>query len=227
MPDGKSIRESAARFDDPKSARKPEDLFSRGFLRINAWLNRPAASLIVRALYRTRVTPNQVTFMAFFIGLAAACFLFTGRPSMFLIGGILTQVSSIFDCADGMLARARDQQSRFGGYLDLFLDRINEFFIMAGYAAGCYRFSGRLSLLVLGLLGTGLYFLQICLFYLTKNYRQDYHHGEMDETRAALLFLIFLFAATNRLEAGLYVLASAAVVANIVHIFGFFRLKRT
>jgi hypothetical protein len=49
----------------------------------------------------------------------------------------------------------------------------------------------------------------------------------MDEMRAALLFLIFLFAATNRLEAGLYVLASAAVVANIVHIFSFFRLKRT
>jgi len=48
-----------------------------------------------------------------------------------------------------------------------------------------------------------------------------------DKPRAALLFLIFLFAATNRIEAGLYALASEAVVANIVYIFSFFRLKRT
>lgn len=227
MPDGKSIQESAAEFDYQKSIRKPGKGSSLKYLQINKWLIRPAASLVVRALFRTRVTPNQVTYLAFFSGLTAAYFLFMGKPLMFLVGGILTQVSSIFDCADGMLARARDQQSRFGSYMDLFLDRINDFCIMTACAAGCYRFSGRLSLLVLGLVATGLYFLAISLFYLRRTYNQSWSKGGTDETRGTLLFVIFLFAAFNRLEAGIYFLTVAAVVANIVNVLSFFRLKRT
>ena len=79
--------ESAAEFDYEKSVRKSEDKFVWKYLQINKYLNRPAASLLVRAVFRTRVTPNQLTYAAFVIGLAGSYFLFRGRGAALVAGG--------------------------------------------------------------------------------------------------------------------------------------------
>ena len=41
---------------------------------VNLWLHRPLAYLFARAVYRTPMTPNQVTLLAMFVGVAAAEF---------------------------------------------------------------------------------------------------------------------------------------------------------
>jgi phosphatidylglycerophosphate synthase len=227
MRNERSSRESAAEFDYRKSASKSEDKFIWKYLQINKYLNRPLASVIVRAVYRTRVTPNQLTYAAFLIGLTGAYFLFKGRPGPLIAGGLLVELSSIVDCADGMLARARDQKSEFGAYLDLYLDRVNEFFLVTAAVVGYYRVSGRLNILLVGLAAVGLYFLQTSLFYLTKNYLKDTNKGETAENRGWFLFLICVFAVTNRIDLGVYVLTVTTVVANVVLTYNFFRLKRT
>jgi phosphatidylglycerophosphate synthase len=227
MRDERSFPESAAEFDYEKSARKSEDHFSLKVFHINRYINRPLASLIVRAVYRTRVTPNQLTYLSFAIGLVAAYFFFKGRPSAFVVGGILTEASSVVDCADGMLARARDQMSEFGSYLDLFLDRINEFFLMAGAVVGYFYYSGRANLLILGSVAMALYFLQTSLYYLTKNYLKDGQKGTTAENRGWLLFFIFLFAVLNRMDYGIYVLFVQSVVVNLYLMVDFFRFKKS
>jgi len=227
MRNERSIPESAAEFDYRKAVRKSEDKFAWRCLQINKYINRPLASLIVRAVYRTRITPNQLTYAAFLLGLGGAFFLFKGRPSGFVAGGLLIELSSIVDCADGMLARARDQKSEFGAYLDLFLDRVNEFFLVIAAVVGYYRYSGRLNILLLGLAALGLYFLQTSLFYLTKNYLRDSNKGETAENRGWFLFLTCVFAVINRIDVGVYVLAVATVAANIGLTYNFFRLRRT
>ncbi len=227
MPDEKSFPESAAEFDYRKSVRKAEDKWAFRYFQVNKYLNRPLASLIVRAVYRTRVTPNQLTYLAFLLGLVGAYFFFKGTPSAFIVGGILAQVSSIVDCADGMLARARDQRSEFGAYLDLFFDRVNEFFLITGFVLGYYRQSGQVHLLILGLTALGLYFLQITIFYLTKNYLKDGKKGETAENRGWFLFLMFLFAVINRPDIGICVLLGATAAINIFLTYNFFRLRRT
>ena len=225
MPDERSFPRFAAEFDYAKSVGKAENQWNPKSLQINKYLNRPLASVIARAVYRTRVTPNQLTGLAFFIGLAGDYSFFQGRPGAFVLGGILTQLSSIVDCSDGMLARARGQMSDFGAYLDLFLDRLNEFFLMTGCAVGYFRYSGRLSLLIIGLSGVGLYFLETSLFYLMKHYANDRKKGETAEDRGWLLFLIFLFAATNRLDYGLGLLFVGSTAINVFLTFKFFRLR--
>jgi len=227
MRNERSTPESAADFDYAKSVRKSEDKFVWKYIQINKYLNRPVASLLVRAVFRTKITPNQLTYAAFAIGLAGSFFLFKGRGAALVAGALLVELSSIVDCADGMLARARDQRSEFGAYLDLYLDRVNEFFLILAAVTGYYRATGRLNILLLGLAALGLYFLQTTHFYLTKNYLKDSNKGETAESRGWFLFLICFFALINRIDLGVYVLTVSTVAADVVLTYNFFRLKRT
>ncbi len=85
---------------------------------VNLWVHRPLAYAFCRLVYRTPVTPNQVTFLAISLGLAAAaCWVDGGRSAM-VWGGALLWISAIMDGADGILARAKNMQSAFGRALD-------------------------------------------------------------------------------------------------------------
>jgi hypothetical protein len=85
---------------------------------INTYAIRPAAGWIVRLLYATSVTPNQVTIAAIAVGLlAAGCFGFKTSPGT-MMAGLLIEVKDILDSADGQLARAKQMYGRRGRFLD-------------------------------------------------------------------------------------------------------------
>lgn len=228
MPKDASRPASSAEYDHGLALAKEEDRWILPALRINRYFNRPLASLIVRALFRTRVTPNQVTWAGFLLGLAGAgCFL-AGSRGAFLAGGMLAQLSSIVDCADGMLARARGRTSEYGAALDIVLDRVGEFALIVAASLGHFRRFGSHRLLAAGLLAAALYFLQLTLFYLIKAYRKDPRLAETAENRAWLMALIAVFAAADRVDIGIYVLlaASSAVVAYLLAEFLFLRRNK-
>lgn len=85
---------------------------------INLWFNRPVAYGFVALIYRTPVTPNQVTVLSIAVGVAAAACWWHGTPSAMLWGGILLWASAILDGADGILARAKQNFSELGRALD-------------------------------------------------------------------------------------------------------------
>ena len=89
---------------------------------VNLWVHRPIAYAFCSLVYRTSMTPNQVTLIAIFLGLAAAACWVEGSPRAMLWGGILLWSSAIMDGADGILARAKRLQSAFGRALDGFAD---------------------------------------------------------------------------------------------------------
>lgn len=226
MPSERSLPDSAAKTDHRGPVGSSGDKFVIPFLQVNRYLNRPLASLIVRAVFRTRVTPNQLTFVSFFIGLAGAFAFSRGTPEFFAVGGVLTQLSSIVDCADGMLARARNRMSEFGAYLDLVLDRVNEFFLIAGAVLGYYAYSGNVRWLVLGLVTLSLYLLQAAIFYLTETYAGNGIKGRAAENRGLLLFLIFLSGVVNRIDLGIAVLFTVSSVTNLYILYSFLRQTR-
>ena len=141
------------------------------------------------------------------------------------LGGALAQLSSIIDCADGMLARARGQSSAYGASLDLLLDRIDEFFLLAGAVLGYYAASGRTGMLILGLLGAAGFFLLTTLFYLIKNYRHDAAQGEAAENRSWLMALLCIFGVLNRVDIGIFVLAGTMAMSILAVIVIFFRMR--
>ncbi|NJN84787.1 MAG: CDP-alcohol phosphatidyltransferase family protein [Caldilineaceae bacterium] len=82
----------------------------------------PVAKLVawLRAL---GVTPNALTYSGFVLTVVSAFVLANGY---FVWGGLLLLVAAIFDLLDGSLARATDQSSTFGAFIDSTLDRYAE-----------------------------------------------------------------------------------------------------
>ncbi|MCH5230727.1 MAG: CDP-alcohol phosphatidyltransferase family protein [Muribaculaceae bacterium] len=67
---------------------------------------------------KIKVTPNVITIISIFLGVAGGiCFYF---PNLYInIAGILLLVwAGIYDCTDGMLARLTGQKSELGRFLD-------------------------------------------------------------------------------------------------------------
>jgi hypothetical protein len=91
---------------------------------VNLWVHRPLAYAFCWLVYRTPITPNQVTLLAILLGLAAAACWVAGTPISMIWGGVLLWSSAIMDGADGILARAKRMQSAFGRALDGMADWI-------------------------------------------------------------------------------------------------------
>jgi CDP-L-myo-inositol myo-inositolphosphotransferase len=87
------------------------------------YMNRPLSRRLSVALSRTRLTPNHITLLSFFMGLLGAVGLATTDPWSWIAGGILIQIASIVDGCDGEIARLKLLQSPQGAWLDTVLDR--------------------------------------------------------------------------------------------------------
>lgn len=85
---------------------------------LNTYLLRPVAGIIVRVLYHTSVTPNQVTVASIVAGLAAAGLYWQGTEFSIAVAGIAVTLKDLLDSADGQLARAKKMYSRRGRFLD-------------------------------------------------------------------------------------------------------------
>jgi phosphatidylglycerophosphate synthase len=225
--DNKDVNSAAgSTFNYSESLKKPDRTFLNKAIRVERYLNRPLASLVVRLVYNTPITPNELTFFSFFLGLLAVFSLSQGKYIYFILGGIGIQLSSIMDCADGMLARSKNMCSEFGSHLDIFLDRIMDFSMIIGVSVGVYRALDNENLLVLGFLTAGLYLLQVNLFYLTNSYLQRKEKGQTGEARALMLLAVMILALANRLDIGIYLLLAEAVIVNIVRTIYFISLGK-
>jgi choline kinase/phosphatidylglycerophosphate synthase/phosphoglycolate phosphatase-like HAD superfamily hydrolase len=97
---------------------------------VSRLLNRPISSrLLTPLLLRLwdRVTPNQVSVLAFSVALLACACFFLRLP---LAGGLLVHLASLLDGSDGEVARLKEARSRFGGFCDAVLDRYADGFIL-------------------------------------------------------------------------------------------------
>jgi len=193
--------------------------FLHKYLPIDRFFIRPPASLIVRAVFRTSVTPNQLTVCSFIFSLIAGLAFFVGEPAFFTLGGVLAMISMVFDCADGMLARAKNMTSRYGAYLDIFLDRIADFVVLLGASIGYSRFTGDSRFLVFGLLTIALYFLQVSLYYINIIYTRSEKSGEGAEAKSLAVFCIFVFSLLHRPDGfllGIFLMAFFGTVIKLI-----------
>ena len=193
--------------------------FLHKYLPADRYLIRPPASLIVKAVFKTQITPNQLTWTSLVFALLAAMAYLGGRPVFFALGGCLTLVSTIFDAADGMLARAKNMTSRYGAYLDLFLDRVADFVVMIGATIGYFRYSRSYAFLIFGLVTVGLYFLQLGLYYINLLYTRAEKNGEGAEAKSLAVCYIFVVSVLGRPDAilaGIFLMALSGTVIKLV-----------
>jgi hypothetical protein len=87
-------------------------------------LYRPLATLLVKIVYPTNITPNQLTSIALLMGIIGTVLFFIGTSTAFLIGAICLIIYDFFDCADGQLARLKGTGTLTGRIVDGFADYI-------------------------------------------------------------------------------------------------------
>lgn len=85
---------------------------------VNRYLHRTLAYLFVKSIFKTPITPNMITLSTVILGFAAGCAFIWGTPTAMFFGGAGLWAAAILDGADGILARAKNQQSEFGRALD-------------------------------------------------------------------------------------------------------------
>jgi len=81
---------------------------------------------ITNILARTSVTPNQITFISFLMGILSAYCISLAEHNFLILGGIIFFISYIIDNVDGEIARLKNLGSKKGAFLDSSLDRIKE-----------------------------------------------------------------------------------------------------
>lgn len=100
---------------------------------------RPVAFILVQALKKFPITPNQVSFSAIGTGLLCGVFLALGTRRSFLLAGLFYLLTVVLDCADGMLARLKKSGTPLGRVVDGFIDYSNGLAAMIGLGIGTSR----------------------------------------------------------------------------------------
>jgi hypothetical protein len=85
---------------------------------------RPLAFLLVKLIYRTAVTPNQLTLLSMVFGVLGGVSLALGTPLALSAGAVLFLLYNIVDCSDGQLARINHSGTHLGRILDGFADYV-------------------------------------------------------------------------------------------------------
>jgi phosphatidylglycerophosphate synthase len=97
---------------------------------------RPIAFILVKLIYKTKVTPDQLTLTAIFMGLISGILYSFGLPITGYIGAFFYFSFIIFDCSDGQLARLKKNGTPFGRLLDGIADYFVVTAIYIGIAIG-------------------------------------------------------------------------------------------
>lgn len=108
--------------------------------RLNRTISQRVVTPTLLALF-PRITPNQVTLMAFAVAVAAAVAFSVGVP---IAAAVLVALASVLDGSDGEVARLTYRSSPYGGFLDAVLDRASDGILFTG-AAIYLATSGRLG----------------------------------------------------------------------------------
>jgi phosphatidylglycerophosphate synthase len=107
------------------------------------WIARPPAAVVVWALAKTPVTPNQVTFLSAIVcALACAILVLLPGHGWLIAAAAIYEFSFVLDCADGQLARHRKIASALGHQLDFLMDELKAMMVFGCVAIRLWQWGG-------------------------------------------------------------------------------------
>ncbi|MGB9721318.1 MAG: CDP-alcohol phosphatidyltransferase family protein [bacterium] len=104
--------------------------------KIKFWGRKLFVLPIVSLLIKMKIPPNVITILSLVIGVFT---FITYKNGIFWLGGIVLFFSSVFDTFDGEIARQTNRVTKFGGFLDSTIDRVNEFLVYLGLFSYYYH----------------------------------------------------------------------------------------
>jgi len=101
---------------------------------------------LARLIARTGISPNVVTVTGLILNIGVAWVLAQGHMRL---GGLLAALVGLLDALDGALARLTGQKSRFGAFLDSFVDRLCEAVLYLGLLIFYTRHGARQEIMLI------------------------------------------------------------------------------
>ncbi len=99
-------------------------------------LYRPLAFLFVKSIFKTNITPNNITSLGIALGMLGGFHFSLNLPLTNMIGAIFIFIYIILDCSDGMLARLKGNGTFMGRILDGLADYTVGISIYIGIGVG-------------------------------------------------------------------------------------------
>lgn len=84
---------------------------------------------IGRIVAKTNLTPNALTFIGLGLSFVVAAVIASGN---LILGGVLLLLAGAWDVLDGAVARATNQITKFGAFLDSTFDRYSDAVVLGG-----------------------------------------------------------------------------------------------
>lgn len=110
-------------------------------------------SAMVRALSRSRINPNALTFIGLLINICCGILFAYGK---FFTAGLVMILANLFDMLDGQVARLRGRATRFGAFFDSVIDRYSDIIVYVGIMVFYARDTEAHSTLLVALTGLAL-----------------------------------------------------------------------
>jgi hypothetical protein len=109
----------------------------------NTYFMRPIAGGVVALLAGTPITPNQLTILSQVVfAVAAGVLIGVDAPHGAWLGVAVLELSYLFDCCDGMLARHKKIASKQGHLFDFFTDESKALMLVSAVAIRLWRTGG-------------------------------------------------------------------------------------
>lgn len=116
-------------------------------------INKRISFFLTRFLVKTKITPNQVTFLNLILGMVAALLLAQASWRLRILGALGITANSIIDGCDGEIAKLKVCGSKIGAWFDTLADDlVNNLFYIALFTGLSFSLHSPLYLF-LGLLG--------------------------------------------------------------------------
>jgi phosphatidylglycerophosphate synthase len=169
---------------------------------------RPIANFMLNRVFRhTNVTPNQITLFSLAIIIIASSFFAFSRYPLVLIGILFLHLGYALDMLDGQYARYKGLSSKFGQWLDPFIDVIKGAFLYTSLSYGTYLAENNPLVFLWGIIALTNTFLT---FYIL-NTRGQIMKGHNFELKLKKYVYVGY-------EISLYWVMSIAVLFNKVHV---------
>jgi archaetidylinositol phosphate synthase len=187
---------------------------------IDSKLRKPIQSIfdgLARILITLKMTPNMITWFAFFIGMISA--LLIGLDSH-IVAVILLWLSGLMDVLDGTVARLTGKGSLSGAYMDLILDRMVEAMVILGFAffAPAYHIAYILFLIAV-IFNFTTFVVAGALFKNTGLKSMHYDFGLAERTETFIVFTLMLLF-------NLYIFEILMVFNGLIFITGVVRFVK-
>lgn len=165
---------------------------------------------LVRALARTPITPNGLTWTGLAIAIVAAVLIGTGH---LFAAGFVVLGGSLFDMLDGALARGTGRISRFGAVLDSTLDRGSEAVVLIGLLAFFASGGSVVGVVVVGL----VWLMSMLVSYIRARAEAIQIDCEVGVfTRAERVFLLVLGLLLSSFGSALVIILSIIAALSLV-----------